>query len=784
MKTTQRKDVVRNIRTNVVSWLAVVIVVTITCGVYCGVFFYADALENTAEAFYARTNYEDLVITAADGLTQEEIRTLTAVPGVLDAEGTYQRSGVTLTAGGRSHTADLRAVTERISVPELLDGGMPGPDTECAMTPDALARYGLAIGDEIMLELDGMPPLSFTITGSVRHPDAYYQGDRAYVFVSEKTLGHLFGEDRRPVVLVDAACGGSPLSDTYEAHLRPIRADIRSAVEQLSSQDRNFVTTARADRESFMVLRQVADILRKLSTIFVVIFVVIGAIVITSTITVVIDGQKRQIGFLKSYGFRDGEIIRRYLIYGESAVFVGMLVAVGVAFALQTVIRNVLDGMFCLEVSGFSFRIAPYLVLFILEGVLTGIIAAWVTVSSASKYSAVELLNWKGGTPARAPRNRMSGSGTARPGGTLYSRLIFRNIRSDRVRVAASAVIIAGCCFMIGIGLTLNSAFHSMTVKTRREVANYDLECTLRGDRDLSELEQAAADSGASCARAVKTQTVYGFQGHEEYVTVIAARAEVYRDYLRLVGPDGGSVPVPDTGCVLIQNRISERLGIEADDEIVIFDETLDPHPVTVSGTARNYLGRVMYLSEETYASVFGSGCEANTLLVRLDGEDRDAFADMLSRRFPDAEISFTDAMPSMFSGLTDAFNALIYVLMILSVIMSVFVLLNLVNIFVSRRQNELIIMGINGFSYREEIGYLLRETIATTVAGLAAGACFGALMTKPVVHIIEASDTMCARSVNWTAWAVGMAMEAAFALLINLFAFRRVKHFSIADLK
>jgi hypothetical protein len=39
---------------------------------------------------------------------------------------------------------------------------------------------------------------------------------------------------------------------------------------------------------------------------------------------------------------------------------------------------------------------------------------------------------------------------------------------------------------------------------------------------------------------------------------------------------------------------------------------------------------------------------------------------------------------------------------------MSVFVLLNLVNIFVSRRKNELIIMEINGFNYRERIGYLL----------------------------------------------------------------------------
>ena len=764
MKKTQIKDVFRNIRANAVSWLAVVIVVTITCGVYCGVFFYADALEDTAGEFFARANFEDLTVTAAQGLTRKEIDVLRAVPGVEDAEGTYRFSGAALRWDGRSHGASVLAVTERISVPELLEGAMPESGMECGLTSDVMERLRVSIGDEVELELGGFPPLSFTVTGVLRHPDTYYQGETTYVFVPAGTMEQLLGPDRCPVVLIDAS----------SQDLARVRAGLRE-----KTGGDGFVITARQDHESYMVLGQIVDILRKLSTIFVVIFVCLGAIVVTSTITVVIDGQKQQIGFLKACGFRNGEIIRRYLVYGETAVAVGMVCTFGVAFLLQLVIRNVLDGMFCLEVERFSFRLGPYFLLLLLEAALTGAIAAWVTASTAAKYSAVELMSWNGSAPGRRDR-----AGKTSSRGTLYSRLIYRNIRSDRVRVGASTIIIAGCCFLIGIGLTLNSAFHSMTVNTRREVALYDLECALRGDGDLDAVEDAVRGSGATCVRAAKTRTLYGYDGLEEYVTVVTAEAEVFRDHLRLIGPEGKPVEVPGSGAVLIQDRIGERLGIRAGEEIRLYDAALTAHPVTVAGTARNYIGRVIYLSRDTYASVFGSAPAANTLLVRLNGTPAETLAHELTARFPEIELSYTDHLPGMFAGLTDAFDALIYVLITLSVILSVFVLLNLVNIFVHRRQNELIIMGINGFSYRQEIGYLLRETIATTAVGLAAGALFGALITRPVVQIIESADTMCVRSVNWKAWAAGMAVEAVFALVINLYAFRRVKRLGIKDLQ
>ena len=789
MKKTQFIDTIRNIRANFISWLAIVIVVMITCGVYCGVFYYADAMESKADEFYKKNNLNDLTIISAMGLSDEDIDHISEIPGVTGAEGTLRITGADIRHSNKKYSTELMAVTKYICLPALTQGRLPDSEDECVLTKADMERLDVKIGDEIEVNLTGGIALSYTITGSVLHPEAYYHGETVHVFTSVSSLSRLLGTENYPEVLVTVSAKGALLSDEYLDSVAPIKQKISKELSNITGFDEKtgYVITGRMDSESFMVLRQIVDMLRKLSTIFVIIFIIIGAIVVISTIAVVIDGQKKQIGFLKACGFFNREIIIRYLVFGESAVITGMIFTICVAFLLQLILRSVLGGMFSMETLRFTMQPISYGILFLSEALLAAILTTIVTVINASSYSAIDLLHWNGKIPKNTSNISVKNVTTSKKSGRLYSKLIVRNMLSDSARVTASVIIIAGCCLMIGVGMTLNEAFHSMTIKTRDEIARYDLECTLADDTAFDELEAELKESNASFKKITKVSTVYDYNGHEEYVTVIAAEEDIFGDYICLISPDGEQLTAPDNTetslTAVVQNRIFERLGAQKGDEILIFDNTLTPHSVKAGSPTINYIGRVMYLSEASFRSIFGSEPANNTFLIRLNGKDRESFAEELSSNFPDADISFTDAMPTLFLSLTDAFNALIYVMITLSVIMSVFVLLNLVNIFVSRRQNELIIMAINGFNFKEEIGYLLRETIATTVLGLTCGVLLGAVLTKTLVQVIEAPDTMCARAFNPKAWIIAIVMEGTFALLINLRAFQRVKRLSIKDL-
>ena len=207
----------------------------------------------------------------------------------------------------------------------------------------------------------------------------------------------------------------------------------------------------------------------------------------------------------------------------------------------------------------------------------------------------------------------------------------------------------------------------------------------------------------------------------------------------------------------------------------------MKPHAYTVDGIYRSYIGRELVVPKDLYDSVFGESEAASALLVRTN--DPTALAAEIQKDFPTLTVNSTSKIPEHLSGMRRLFDALILVMMSLSVLMSVFVLLNLVNIFVGRRKNEVIIMGVNGFSYSERIGYLLRETVVTTVLGLLLGTLMGFFLTDTLVMAVEGADTMFRRGFNPKAWIIACLIEAAFAILINLFAFRRVKKYQLTEL-
>ena len=114
---------------------------------------------------------------------------------------------------------------------------------------------------------------------------------------------------------------------------------------------------------------------------------------------------------------------------------------------------------------------------------------------------------------------------------------------------------------------------------------------------------------------------------------------------------------------------------------------------------------------------------------------------------------------------------------------MSIFVLLNPVNIFVQRRKNEVIIMAVSGFSHKQQVGYLLRETVITILCGLMIGIFAGGVMTDTVVRTVEVGEMLFARDINASAWIVSAGMESIFAAAINFRAFRAIRSFDITEL-
>ena len=780
MKKTQLKDTLRNIRSNFVSWLAIVVVTMIGCGTYCGSIFYMDELVTIAADLYQTTNYEDLMITSAQGLTENEIEELRTVDGISDAEGTYRVRDAFIYSDDEKLSSELFAVNSRVSMPDLVDGQLPLEGNECAVTADTMKKLGIKTGDSIKVSLPGMKnAFNYKVTGTVNHGEQFHTEDTYYVFVPKDSLEFSAMPDRYNYILLDADLDDPILSKEYFSKLSDIRTETGDKLFDLlgipTDEEPGFLISDRNAKESFLALNMIVSALNGLAIIFIVLFLIVGIVVVFSTVTVIINNQKKLLGFMKAYGFENNEILLRNLVFSESAVLFGLICAAGLGYGIQFIVRYALEIMFVKIPDPFIFEIRPFLILCLIELILGVAATIFAVRKNISQFSAVELMNWSGYAPG------VQKSSQKHAGGSLYSRLILRNMTGDLARVITSVVVIAGCTLMNSLSLTLNRALLTSPDKAREDVTRYDLEISLPDNGNIEEAEEALDEyEDITRVSITKKQTYYRFGDHEEAVTLIVADNHVFNDFMILNSPDGKDTMKPNSKGILVQNKISERIGLKEGDKIDIFDDQMTARQVRVRNIFLNYQGRLMIMTGRTYEEIFGTPAEENTVLVRLNGTNIDEVISDLNKRFPDASVSRTDHLPG---SIERPFTALVLVMIVLSLVMSIFVLLNLVNIFVHRRQKELIVMAINGFSYHQQIRYLLMEAMLTVFLGVLLGVAVSAGLTRTGVMIVESTDMMNIRAINWKAQAIGALIEALFALLIYLFAFRHVKKLKLTDI-
>ena len=115
--------------------------------------------------------------------------------------------------------------------------------------------------------------------------------------------------------------------------------------------------------------------------------------------------------------------------------------------------------------------------------------------------------------------------------------------------------------------------------------------------------------------------------------------------------------------------------------------------------------------------------------------------------------------------------------------LMALFIILDLVNMYVMKKKRELVVMRINGFTLRETILYAALECIVTTIIGIILGLLIGSVLGDFMLKMRENSTTCFVHGISLTAWAIAAAVTLAYAVGIHFMAFRKIKHYQIASL-
>ena len=543
----------------------------------------------------------------------------------------------------------------------------------------------------------------------------------------------------------------------------------------------NWVILDNRSDEGYIDMRSNINSCRNISLAYGGLFAVVSMLVCFSTLTIIIGEQKKMIGATKAFGFFSREVFGKYLIFGEgAAVAGGLLGAAGGSLVAAAVVDSYMQAYTIKNI----IRNRPAgLILLILAAVILLIAAAClIACRSVLKSPAASLINGTDQLIKKKGHGKAKAKGEK--AGSLYSRLIVRNMVSDLPRVIISVIIIAGSLIIMGVGFNLKFATSDMIERQQTEIHLYDTKIsydTKTSEEELTGLKERLAQAGYECIDALSEMHIFEAKTGQEALSLLAVPGDEFTDYFAVRDPKTKKMmSLPEDG-VLVQIRMSEVYDLKQGDSIGLRDNTLGEHSAVIRGIFDNYQGRLMITTFDGYSAIFGEKPVPNCLYVRKVSADADA---SVMKKLPDGMIpEKADAFTSRFGTFMKLYNAVVIGLTLMSILLSFLILTNLTNIFVSRKKKELIIMRVNGFSLKEDIGYLMRETVVITALGLIVGVLGGFLVARLVIAMMEQPDVQLIRTPIFRAWVIAAALELLFAAVIDFLAFRKVKHYRLSEI-
>ena len=176
MKKTQKKDSLRNIKKQLVSWLSIIVIASFAVTAYLGLTYSAHGLAGAADTLYSSTNFRDIQITSNCMLTDDDLSELSSLSCINEIEGVYRLNARLISDITTSHVY-ISSLTKSIGVPMLTSGNLPTESDQCILEDCLSQKHNLKIGDTLSLKDnygEKLPELNhedFVITGTFIHAE-------------------------------------------------------------------------------------------------------------------------------------------------------------------------------------------------------------------------------------------------------------------------------------------------------------------------------------------------------------------------------------------------------------------------------------------------------------------------------------------------------------------------------------------------------------------------------------------------------------------------------------
>ncbi len=620
--------------------------------------------------------------------------------------------------------------------------------------------------------------------------DEYERGINDYYYSGEQYLDAVTAIEKGRRLLEEGERGlaeGQEKLCSAEKQISEAKEQLCSAEEQISEAKEKmnqigecrWVVLNDKGNAGYTYARANSDKLMSMSTSFSSIFLIVGALVIYATITRMVEQQRTLVGAAKAMGLYNGEIFAKYLFFAAAAVMLG--VGLGILLAWLPVQGLILRSYEAhLNYGRGTDSFLPVHTGLVAAGAfLISLAAVWLGCRQLLRLTAIQLMSGK--TPDKGKRKSRSSSG-----GRLYSRLILRNMWTDRVRVLVTIVSIAGGCVLMTVGFTLYFGISGVTDRQFGGIQTYEAEVfydTGENEDAEAEIETLLEEDGLQHIRVRKKDGVFEVDGTLDALTLIVAEKGSMDGYFDLRSIETGEkLDLSDEG-VLVPRRFWESHGEKLDGKVPVYNADMDRVEIPIVGVFENYFGQVFFLTPEGYESCFQTAPVANCFLVRTDGLSLDDLRERLEPVKGLERVRDAAADRVTIEQFSQSLTFVVVFMLFLAGMMACFIVANFTVTYIQRKTKELTIMRVNGFSSGECIRYAAADLIVTTALGTLIGLAAGSWLGARILGTTETPYIQMIREPNVKTFLYSGLITIGFSAITNSIVLQRIRRLKISDI-
>jgi putative ABC transport system permease protein len=744
--------------------VAIVLGVALMAGTY----ILTDTINGAfAEVFGAVYKNRAVVVTAKETLghgsesqpypmTEATLARIRRVPGVDAASGGVVTGATLLTTSGKRISSTGPSLVDAVQPASFeaftaVQGRLPSSAKETAIDQATAKRHHLHVGQQLVIA-GAARARRYTISGIVRFGSSEALGGTSFALLLPVQAQYVWGKPGEyDIINVAARPGVFPrqLASRVRAVL-PTTLIVRTGAQEAANQ------TAELEEE--------LGFLRTFLLVFAYVALLVGAFIIFNTFSITVAQRVREFGLLRALGASRGQIMRSViaegLLLGIAGSAVGLLAGIGLAPALDELFKlfgaDLPDNGTVLEARTVIVSLGVGVVITVLAGFFPAMRATRVPPTAAMR-EGVQIPR-RGGRP---PRHYRVIPALGRGIGLIVSwrGITGRLARENSVRQPGRTLVTA-LALTVGLGLV---AFISVLAAGTKATIDQAVSRSFAGN--LIVQNSSSGGGGIPGAVAPALRSIHGVSAvtavaftkgrvralDEPGTPMIDANSPLtaieprsFTKMYKVEWAQGSAATLASLGLhgAVASEKFASAHHLRVGQRLLVLSASGHQVTLTVRGVVKEEaigLFSNLTISRSLARSAFGQGEDGADFVAYGAGangaEVRSGIDALLRNEFPQAQSQTAAQYTQDVNKKTDKLLLLVYVLLALSVLVSLIGIANTLVLSTYERTHELGMMRAIGASRRQVRQMIRYESVITGliggVLGLVVGVVGAVLVTK-----------------------------------------------------